>query len=259
MQTHIENKIKYTAIVRRFTKKILKQQLLITQCQLAQCYSCADQCNFGLHHNSFPELHRFWIGQISTHILCPILGAHFKKDSEELEQLLRRATRMIREPATTSYELRLKGMRLFKLLWCRDMIVCFRFLKGCHRKEAQLLYFVVPYLLLLCFILQYSDSIGILQNKSSYPQEQFHIGMNCTESCELALKERLDVCCQSINLDSCSKQKLIRCLHCQCQYYDCLSNAIYQVKEDCHPSGQESDLHEYNRLSTERQSRWTCG
>lgn len=142
MQTHLENKNQidsYSDDV-TFTRKILKQQLLITEYQLAQCYNCADECNFGRHHNSFPELHRFWIGQISTHILCPILDAHFKKDSEKLEQRLRR---MIREPEITSYELKLKGMGLFKLLWCGDMIVCFRFLKGCHREEAQLLYFVL--------------------------------------------------------------------------------------------------------------------
>ncbi|KAK4819590.1 hypothetical protein QYF61_008267 [Mycteria americana] len=73
----------------------------------------------------------------SREVILPFYSALYRKDMDLLEQIQRRATKMIRGMEHLSYEDRLRELGLFSLekrrLW-GDLIAAFQYLKGLIRK-----------------------------------------------------------------------------------------------------------------------------
>ena len=70
-------------------------------------------------------------------------GPQYKKDAELLEQVQRRATKMIRELEYLSYEERSRELGLFSLEKRKlpgDLVVAFQYLKGAYKQEGEQLF-----------------------------------------------------------------------------------------------------------------------
>ena len=82
---------------------------------------------------------------MSHHEYCIQFWApHFKKDADKLECVQRRTIRGLK---TKPYGERLKELGMFSLekrRWRGDMIALFKYQKGCHTEEGQVLFTIIP-------------------------------------------------------------------------------------------------------------------